>query len=106
MLNTIIATQISVGDAAIYSLLSIVLVFAILLILIGVTALLFKWINMIDARKGKVLVDKDGKEDAVIENKPVEIKDDDMMVAVLVASIDYREEIKKDVKLVSVKEIK
>ena len=29
-----------------------------------------------------------------------------MMVAVLVASIDYRNEIKKDVRVVSVKEIK
>jgi glutaconyl-CoA/methylmalonyl-CoA decarboxylase subunit delta len=34
-----------------------------------------------------------------------QIKDEDMMVAALVASIDYYEEIKKDVRVISVKEI-
>lgn len=41
--------------------------------------------------------------------KPLElsdIKDEDMMVAALVASIDYYEEIKKDVRVVSIREIK
>jgi Na+-transporting methylmalonyl-CoA/oxaloacetate decarboxylase gamma subunit len=34
-----------------------------------------------------------------------DIKDEDMMVAALVASIDYYNEIKKDVRVVSIKEI-
>jgi len=34
-----------------------------------------------------------------------DIKDEDMMVAALVASIDYFNEIKKDVRIVSIKEI-
>ena len=34
-----------------------------------------------------------------------DIKDEDMMVAALVASIDYYDEIKKDVRVTSVKEI-
>lgn len=34
-----------------------------------------------------------------------DIKDDDMMVAALVASIDYYNEIKKDVRIMSIKEI-
>ena len=40
--------------------------------------------------------------------KPFElsdIKDEDMMVAALVASIDYYDEIKKDVRVISIKEI-
>jgi Na+-transporting methylmalonyl-CoA/oxaloacetate decarboxylase gamma subunit len=40
--------------------------------------------------------------------KPIslsDIKDEDMMVAALVASIDYYNEIKKDVRVVSIKEI-
>ena len=49
-------------------------------------------------------------------NQPVEIlkqtlklddiTDPDMMVAALVASIDYQEQVKKDIRLVSIKEIK
>ena len=35
-----------------------------------------------------------------------DIKDEDMMVAALVASIDYYNEINKDVRIVSIKEIK
>ena len=46
----------------------------------------------------------------VVSNRPlmrnVEIKDDDMMVAVLIATIDYREEVKTDVKLINVREVK
>ena len=34
-----------------------------------------------------------------------DIKDEDMMVAALVASIDYYDEIKKDVRVISIKEI-
>ena len=34
-----------------------------------------------------------------------DIKDEDMMVAALVASIDYHEEIKEDVRVVSIKKI-
>ena len=34
-----------------------------------------------------------------------DIKDEDMMVAALVASIDYYNEIKKDVRIISIKEI-
>ena len=34
-----------------------------------------------------------------------DIKDEDMMVAALVASIDYHEEIKEDVRVVSIKQI-
>ena len=34
------------------------------------------------------------------------IEDEDMMVAVLIATIDYRKEINKDVRVVNVKEVK
>lgn len=40
--------------------------------------------------------------------KPVsmeDIKDEDMMVAALIATIDYAEEIKTDIRLVSIKQI-
>ena len=99
--------SMGLGDAAIYSLVSIVLVFAVLLVIIGITSLVFTFINMIKTKNPHAFEkkNKDKKE----ENKavePVNITDDDMMAAVLVCSIDYRNEIKKDVKVVSVKEIK
>ncbi len=58
------------------------------------------------------------KPNAVVETQPVpvaytqpsglkleDIKDEDMMVAALVATIDYHEETKKDVRVVSIKQI-
>ncbi len=98
----ILGHDIGLGNAAIYSLVAIVLVFAVLIILIGITYLVFKLLDLFESRK------KNGVESKNIEeksNKPVEIDDEDKMVAVLVASIDYRNEIKKDVKVVSVKEL-
>ncbi len=97
-----VLTQIGLGDAAIYSLVAMVLVFAVLLILIGVTYLIFKLLDLFDSRKKKGEPKVEEKSSVV---EPVEINDEDKMVAVLVASIDYRNEIKKDVKVVSVKEL-
>ena len=37
---------------------------------------------------------------------PVDLNDEDAVVATLIASIDYREKTKKDFKVISVKEIK
>ncbi len=98
-----VLTQIGLGDAAIYSLVAIVLVFVVLLILIGVTYLIFKLLDLFSSRKKKEEPKAEKESSSVVE--PVEINDEDKMVAVLVASIDYRNEIKKDVKVVSVKEL-
>jgi Na+-transporting methylmalonyl-CoA/oxaloacetate decarboxylase gamma subunit len=96
-------TKIGLSEAAIYSLVAVVMVFVVLLILIGVTYLIFKWLNLFDRVKTPKCIKT--KETKKADDK-VSISDEDMMVAVLVASIDYRNEIKKDVKVVSVKEIK
>ena len=40
-----------------------------------------------------------------VSNKSTDIKDEDMMVAALIATIDYANETKKDVRLVSIKQI-
>lgn len=51
---------------------------------------------------------KKSKEQVVEEKKPIsieDIRDVDMMVAVLVATIDYATETKTDVRLVSIKQI-
>ena len=92
------------ADACLVALVCMAIVFAMLALLWGVVAA-FKLV----APKAKV---------EVKENKPVavqnalqkaftaaDIKDEDMMVAALVASIDYREETKENVRVVSVKQI-
>lgn len=96
--------KIGLSEAAIYSLVAVVMVFVVLLILIGVTYLIFKWLNLFDRAKTPKCIKT--KEETNKADDKVSISDEDMMVAVLVASIDYRNEIKKDVKVVSVKEIK
>ena len=98
----ILGHSIGLGDAAVYSLVAIVSVFVILIILIGIAYLVFKLLDLFDSRKKKNVESKNIEEK---NNTSVEIDDEDKMVAVLVASIDYRNEIKKDVKVVSVKEL-
>ncbi len=99
-------TTISVGEGALYSVLAIAMVFAILLIIIGVTYLVFKITGLFDLKK-ELDEAKKAKESASAPapSGEVTIKDDDMMAAVLVATIDYRLTHKSDVRVVSVKEI-
>ena len=99
-------TTITVGEGALYSILAIAMVFAILLIIIGVTYLVFKITGLFDLKK-ELDAAKKAKESASAPapSGEVTIKDDDMMAAVLVATIDYRLTHKSDVRVVSVKEI-
>jgi len=99
-------TTITVGEGALYSVLAIAMVFAILLIIIGVTYLVFKITGLFDLKK-ELDAAKKAKESASAPapSGEVTIKDDDMMAAVLVATIDYRLTHKSDVRVVSVKEI-
>ena len=103
----IMLTDMSIGDGAILSLVSILMVFAILLIIIGITSLVFKIVRMFEEReKEKNAVVTNEKVSSTPVTKSVEIVDDDMMAAVLIATIDYQSEIKKDVRLISVREVK
>ncbi len=83
------------SDGLFMSLLSIIIVFLILY-------LLTLSVSLIKERKKAI-------EPAPVEKTPIlsieDIKDEDMMVAVLTASIDYRNDCKTDVRLLSVKEI-
>ncbi len=94
----------NLGDGAIFSLVAIVMVFAILLIFIGITELVFKAISLFDKKKADKATENAPQ---VTSNEPKEvvITDDDMMAAVLVATIDYRNEVKKDVRVVNVKQL-
>ena len=97
------------GDGAIISVVAIVGVFLILLIIIGLTSLIFKLTGLFEMKKQLDAAKKSGStlvDNAPTSPKSVNISDDDMMAAVLVATIDYQQEIKKDVRVVNVTEIK
>jgi len=100
---------IKVGEGALYSIVAIVMVFAILLIIIGITTLVFKLTGLY-AMKAEIDAAKKAAEAPVAAapaaSKEVVIADDDMMAAVLVATIDYRKECKGDVRVVSARELK
>lgn len=99
-------TEITVGEGALYSILAIAMVFAILLIIIGITTLVFKLTGLFDLKKELDAAKKASQgEVAPASTQEVTIKDDDMMAAVLVATIDYRLTHKSDVRVVSVKQI-
>lgn len=100
---SLLPSNITVGEAALVTVVCMIIVFLMLALLWGIVAL-FKFIP---AKKEKA------KEEAPVVSQPAarpaikmsDIKDDDMMVAALVATIDYHEEIKEDVRVVSIKEI-
>lgn len=79
------------GDATLLSLLCILVVFVVLVAISLLLGLLNK-IRALDAKEKVVM--KDGTE-----------VDDNMMAAILVATIDYRKERKEDVRVISCKEI-
>lgn len=88
------------GLALLISIIAILTVFAILFIIV-------LSVNVLK------LVGKGKEEVATISTPTVnkkltlsDIKDEDMMVAALIATIDYNNETKKDARLVSIKEIK
>lgn len=100
--------KMDVGTGALYSLVAILMVFAILLIFIAMTTLVFKLVSIFEEHKKASVPSK--KEEiksntSQVKNEKVVITDDDMMAAVLIATIDYRNEVKKDVKVISVKEL-
>lgn len=92
------------GNGAIVCLVAILIVFSVLLVIIAASALVSK------------LIERFVKEEAkpVLENSPtvhndsiaIDINDEDMMAAILVATIDYRNEVKEDVKVINVREVK
>lgn len=112
---TVLAEAIDKGDiiridtGALYSIVAIAMVFIILLIIIGITTLVFKLTGLF-ALKAELDAAKKAAEApaaaAPAAPKEVVIADDDMMAAVLVATIDYRKECKGDVRVVSARELK
>ena len=93
--------SINFGSACLIALVCIIIVFAMLALLWGIVALL----KFIPAKKEKVKEEQAPVKNAEPKLRLEDIKDEDMMVAALVATIDYHEETKKDVRVVSIKEL-
>ena len=91
----IYARYISFGEAGLVVLVCVGIVFMMLAVL-AIVVSLFRYV----APKNKGLA----KQKKVFSME--DIKDEDMLVAALIATIDYHNEIKKDVRVVSIKEIK
>ncbi len=94
-------------DGLLPALVCIVVVFVILAVIMVFVMLL----NHIKTSK-KTMNDKEVVQPTSTNNSSAQkviqmsdIQDEDMMVAILIATIDYRQEIKKDVRLVNVKQV-
>ncbi len=94
-------------ESLLVSIVAIVFVFLILLIIILIISTMQKLFFSKNKVKKEVAVPvkKTVAPAAKKEVKNTEIKDEDMMVAALIATIDYANETKKDVRLVSIKQI-
>lgn len=106
-LVNLLEDNVAFVDTPLYSIICALIVFAVIaLIIFGAY-----WIsNLMDKFEDKKEPQKDTKSNTtspkIHHQKNTNITDDDMMAAVLVATIDYRNEVKKDVRLVSVREVK
>ena len=93
-------------EALLVSLVAIAFVFLILLVIILCVSLMQKlFFGKVKEEKASKPVKAPAPKPVAKEVKNVEIKDEDMMVAALIATIDYANETKKDVRLVSIKQI-
>ena len=108
-------SEITFSNGALYSILAIVMVFAVLLIIIGITTLIFKMNGLFEMKAELDKAKNQSGDNSISEVKNdkkdipasthIEIKDDDMLAAVLTATIDYQNEVKKDIKVLYVKEL-
>ncbi|CCY07323.1 putative uncharacterized protein [Coprobacillus sp. CAG:698] len=101
--------DVKIGEALLIALISIIIVFSVLLLIIIIINLLQKLLfTKKDVKNEKPLETKKENQQTSVKKtgKNTEIKDEDMMVAALIATIDYTNETKKDVRLVSIKQIR
>ncbi len=104
LLAVLDGTESGLGDGALVSIIAIVLVFVILAAIIGITYAVNYFIQKAEKTQNANTDEKNASQTQTV--KTVDIDCEEAEVAVLIASIDYRNEIKQDIKVVSVKEIK
>ena len=87
--------SMGVGEALLVSLIAIIIVFLVLTIIIFITTLFQKGIEVVE-KKTQIMPKK--------ENEILD-RDEDAVVAVLVATMEFHKETGKDVRVVSIKRI-
>ena len=105
-MQTILLTSklIDVGNEVANTILNVIVVFLVLLLIIVGVYYISKLMDRSTVKENKHETNITNNHISKAERN-TNIKDDDMMAAVLVATIDFRNEIKEDVRLVNVKEI-
>ena len=100
-------SDLGFGKALIVSLIAILVVFLVLCIVIGAVKLMQLGYEKFGKKESatKQVSTSTPEEAKYAQPKKVEITDDDMMVATLIATIDYTNETKKDVKVKSIRRI-
>lgn len=86
-------------EGLIPSLVCIIIVFLVLGLLTVIINVVNK-LEFLDDKKEEKVLSK-----SVLTSTDIDINDDDMMAAILACAIDYRESVKTDIKVVSVKRI-
>ena len=105
LLERLADNYMEIGDGLLYSLISVIVVFLVLAIIIATS---YGASHLAGHINQKTETHKEEITSSPVTQifKTTNINDDDIMAAVLVATIDFRNEIKEDVRLVSVREIK
>lgn len=93
----------ALGEGALCALVAVLIVFSVLAVIILVSNLVSLAINSKKETKTEVT---NNDNNVVANTTTVDYNDEDVMAAILVATIDYRNEIKKDVKVLNVREVK
>lgn len=93
----------SLGNGAIAAITTMLLVFLILALIVVIS---FGVGKIIDKASKKTKTAKPQVKEETQTKTPLDLNDEDAIVASLVASIDYRAKTKKDIRVVSIKEIK
>ena len=93
----------ALGEGALCAVIAILIVFAVLAVIILISNL----VSLAISNKKETKEEATNNDNNVVANTTtVDYNDEDVMAAILVATIDYRNEIKKDVKVLNVREVK
>jgi Na+-transporting methylmalonyl-CoA/oxaloacetate decarboxylase gamma subunit len=87
--------NIGVGEAFLIALIAIIIVFSVLLVIILITSLFQKGIEVVEKRTSIM----PRKENAILND------DEDAVVAVLVATIEFHKQTGKDARVLSIKKV-
>ena len=99
----LLATNMGMGEGIFFTILCVIIVFVVIGGIIFGAYFLSK---LMDGSKKETKKVENLSSPVINRPRNTNIEDDDMMAAVLVATIDFRNEIKEDVRLVSVNKIK